>query len=103
MRKYPEAPEHLTERSKALWRELGPTRVCEPEKRVLFAAALEALDRADQARREVEQRGLLLTTQRSGVAHANPAAKIERESREQFAKIWRALDLHQAVEDVKWL
>lgn len=90
---YPPAPEHLSERSRGLWTELGPTRARSVGRRVLFEQALTALDSADDARRIVQAEGLISATKTTGALHVHPAAKIERESRQQFIKAWDLLGL----------
>jgi hypothetical protein len=63
---------------------------------VLLEEALAALDRSNEARRLVGEQGLTTTTERSGVVHMNPLAKVEKESREQFARAWKDLGLSHA-------
>ncbi|MBM3724390.1 MAG: hypothetical protein FJW40_03045 [Acidobacteria bacterium] len=89
----PEPPEHLSERSRDLWRKLAPTSAKSLERRTLFQAALEALDRADEARRLIQAEGLISRTASSGAVHVHPAVKIEREARAQFVRIWELLGL----------
>jgi phage terminase small subunit len=90
---YPAAPFHLSARSAALWHELGPTKADTVGRRVLFQAALEALDRADQARAVISAEGLVTTTRASGAVHIHPLVKCELDSRRQFASIWASLGL----------
>ena len=92
---YPPAPTHLSERAAALWRELGPWRADTLGRRTLFQAALEALDRAEQARELIETAGLVSATKTTGALHIHPAVKVEREARAQFAAIWTQLGLTQ--------
>src|SRR5262245_33817897 len=88
------APAHLSERSKALWAEivaLGKVRsVGRP---ILLQMALECLDRADEARQILAKEGLTQTTKRTGAIHVHPLARVERESRQIFAKLWSQLGL----------
>lgn len=88
-----EPPRHLSEGSAALWREvvaLVPT----PGRRALLVTALEARDRAEEARAIIEREGMVSTTSKSGVHHVHPAVRIERESRALFTKVWTTLRLH---------
>lgn len=87
----PDPPAHLSERAQALWTAVLRGRRVSPGRLALVQAALEALDRADGARELIAQQGIVVTSERSGVAHAHPAVKIEREARAQFASMWRAL------------
>jgi len=93
---FPEAPNHLSERSKALWISLGPTRCTSVGRRNLLQVALEALDRAEEARQAIVAQGLTKTTQGTGAIHVNPLLKVERDCRNQFAGIWRQLRLDQS-------
>jgi phage terminase small subunit len=86
-------PEHLSERSKALWQALAPDHARSLQRRTLFQVGLEALDRADEARVIIETEGLVSTTATTGVPHINPLVRIEREARAQFVKIWGLLHL----------
>jgi phage terminase small subunit len=86
-------PEGLSEKSKTLWQNIVGKRASSPERLALLEVALRALDRADQAERQIEQEGLTCITPRSGISHANPLLKVERESRALFAKIWVQLGL----------
>jgi phage terminase small subunit len=90
---YPEAPPHLTERSKALWRRLGPDHAKSVARRALFQAALEALDRGDKAREVVAQEGMTSRTEGTGAVHVHPLVKVELESRRQFSRLWEQLSL----------
>jgi phage terminase small subunit len=90
---YPDAPPHLSERSAALWRELGPVRMSTTGRQALFQAALEALDRAEAAREAIAQQGMVARTDATGALHVHPLLKVERDSRQQFVAIWRGLGL----------
>jgi phage terminase small subunit len=86
-------PEHLSDRSKALWAELVPKRSRSAGRLVLLQSALEALDRADQARLELAAATLTTTTETTKAVHVHPLVKVEREARQQFARIWSDLGL----------
>ena len=47
-----------------------------------------------------------MTTERSGVAHAHPLLKVERENRQLFLKIWAKLGLdwnyYNGQEETRW-
>jgi P27 family predicted phage terminase small subunit len=97
-------PDHLSERSKALWADLVPARAKSPGRLALLQAALESLDRANEARESIAEHGLTTTTKTTGAVHVNPLVKIERESRQQFARIWSELNLgfDPAIDGRKW-
>lgn len=71
-----------------------PSRASSPERLLLVATALESLDRAEQARLEIERTGLTSTTKTTGAVHLHPLLRVERESRQLFSKIWGQLSLH---------
>jgi len=54
----------------------------------LVQAALESLDRADQAREQIAREGLTFTTKTTGAVHVNPLTKLEKESRAAFVATW---------------
>jgi P27 family predicted phage terminase small subunit len=89
----PDPPEHLSERSRELWRKLAPAEARSVERRTLFQAGLEALDRADEARRIIQAEGMISKTTTTGTVHVHPAVKVEREARAQFVRIWNMLNL----------
>ena len=88
---YPDAPAHLSERSRSLWQKLGPLHAENEGRRVMFATALQALDRMDEARAAIARDGLF---QGSGkMQHLHPAAALEKESRREAMRLWSALHL----------
>lgn len=92
MNKKFEPPSHLSEESAALWRELVPQRARSSGRLVLIRAALEARDRAEQARVAIAESSMATTTKTTGAVHVHPLVKVEREARQQFSRIWS--DLH---------
>ena len=89
----PQPPDHLSERAKQLWRTIVPRRALSPERLTLLQAALEALDRADQAREALLEEGLVFTTAKTGTKHVNPIVRIEKDARQQFLQAWSQLQL----------
>ncbi|CAK9037499.1 Protein YfjI [Durusdinium trenchii] len=57
-------------RTQALWRSVVPKRAKTPERLAMIQTALEALDRADTARAEVERTGMTTTTKTTGIGLA---------------------------------
>jgi phage terminase small subunit len=88
----PEPPTGLSEKSQELWRANIDRARC-IGRQVLLTEALRARDRADECRLAVNEAGLLVTTQRSGVAHLNPLLAAEERFRRQFTTAWLALGL----------
>ena len=68
-------------------------RVGSPGRIALMQTALEALDRADQARELLSREGITTTTTSTGAVHIHPAVRIEKDSRALFARIWSQLEL----------
>lgn len=93
MRKKLPPPEHLSENSKELWRSLVPSTARSPGRLTLMRVALEALDRADQAREILASESLTTRTEGTGAIHINPLVKVEKEARQQFVRCWANLHL----------
>jgi P27 family predicted phage terminase small subunit len=90
---YPSAPEHLSTRARDLWNSLGPNYASTTQKQVLLQSALEALDRAEEARRVITAEGMTKTTGSTGAVHLHPALRVEKDARNQFVMIWGKLGL----------
>jgi phage terminase small subunit len=89
-----EPPSHLSESSRAIWDRYVPSVVKLPGPQSMLSAALQARDRAEEARREVERDGMLLVSKRSTLARVHPAVRIEKESLALFTKIMQQLHLN---------
>lgn len=87
-------PDHLSERSNELWRYYVGNTVNSLAEISIFQGALEALDRADEARKIIDGEGLVNITKTTGAVHINPLTKLEKESREHFLKAMKTLNLH---------
>lgn len=96
-------PAHLSPRTQALWHSVVPKRARSSERLALVTTALEALDRADKARDEVDAAGMTTTTKTTGAVHLHPLLRVERESRQLFSKLWRDLGFSfSAEQDPTW-
>jgi phage terminase small subunit len=91
----PPPPGHLSPWAQALWRCIACRRARSPERLTLFLAALEALDRATEAREILAREGLTTKTETTGAVHVHPLAKVEAESRRQFGAMWDRLGLSE--------
>ncbi|WP_300461280.1 hypothetical protein [Desulfobacula sp.] len=60
----------------------------------MLQSGLEALDRAEEARKIIEREGMITTTGKSGASHVHPAIGIEKDSRSLSLKIFKALNIH---------
>jgi hypothetical protein len=85
-------PRHLSVEARALWRELHARYEFEPAEEKTLRLALEALDRANQARRAIRRLGLTYED-RFGAPHPRPEVVIERDSRQAWLRLMGALDL----------
>jgi P27 family predicted phage terminase small subunit len=90
MTKY--APRHLSDGSRAWFREVLKTYDLEPHHEKLLTLACEAWDRAQQAREILEEDGIIVID-RFGQEKPHPAVNIELQNRNAFAKMLRELDL----------
>ncbi len=88
-----EAPEHLSEKAQTLWKELTATKISNTARQALLLTALEALNRAEEARLAIRESGMVSTTASTGAVHLHPLLKVERENKVLFAKIWGQLGL----------
>jgi phage terminase small subunit len=96
----PAAPEHLSAESRKLWRELTHEYELEPHELKTFRLALEALDRATQARKAIRRNGLTYED-RFGAPHVRPEVGIERDARAAWARLMRELALPVDDEEPK--
>ena len=85
-------PGHLSAASKRLYAEVLKDYVLETHHVAVLVKALEARDRADQAREEIGA-GPLLVTSRLGEAKPHPLLAVERDSRAQFGTLMKQLGL----------
>ncbi len=86
-------PSHLSENSKKIWKSVVPSNARTSHRKVLILAALESLDRAEEARLIIAEEGMLLPAGERTIAHVHPLLKVERDSRALFAKLWNQLNL----------
>lgn len=91
----PEAPEHLSERSRALWGSVVGSWALEAHQLRLLEEACVALDRSAQAREAIEVDGAFITD-RFGVPKAHPGVAVERDARIAAARLFRELNLNLA-------
>lgn len=85
-------PDHLSRRARKLWRAIRGEWVLEDHHVHLLTHACEAFDRATEAREIVEAEGAVYED-RFGQPKDHPAVKIERDSRREFRKTLRELNL----------
>ena len=89
-------PEHLSDESKGIWRQITTTWVFEPDSLLVLRVGLEAFDRLQMARRTLDAEGL---TVKSITAHGetkilkHPAIETEKNARSGFLQAIRLLGL----------
>lgn len=89
----PTPPEHLTEEAKTWW-----TRYCreyginDEAGLMMLRAALEAFDRAEEARVILKKEGLV-STDKYGQRKPHPAVGIERDAKKNMLAYLKALNL----------
>lgn len=88
----PKPPEHLAKRSQALWAELVDEYLFDVHQLEVLRLALEALDRAEEARRIIAAEGPVYTTA-GGTPRKHPAVQIEEQARIQAVRCFRELNL----------
>jgi P27 family predicted phage terminase small subunit len=88
-----DAPSHLSEDSKALWRSLLSEYDFEPHELKLLRGALEAWDRAQQARKAIRRHGLTYESKPHGAPRPRPEVAIERTSIRTFSTLMRQLGI----------
>jgi P27 family predicted phage terminase small subunit len=92
--KFADPPDHISKESKDLWSAYVGTKIHSPGAISLFQEALEALDLCRQAGRLLKDQGLIVTTEKTGTQHVNPAYTVQKESRAQVIKIFKMLNLN---------
>lgn len=85
-------PFHLTPSSQVLWSQIIKGRTFEAQDLKTLQCALEALDRAEQARLAILEFGLVFTDGK-GMVRSRPEIAVERDSRTAFLRAMRELHL----------
>src|SRR5215213_1269438 len=79
-------PKHLSPRSGDIWRRIVGEFSLEPDEFALLQSALEALDRADEARKTIELEGPYFRDFRNQ-PKPHPALQQERDGRRDYAHL----------------
>ena len=88
----PRPPDHLSAESQTWWRQIVLDFDFEAHHLKLLQVTCEAWDRAQQARRIVDDEGAIITD-RFGQKKPHPATFVERDNRALFARMLRELSL----------
>jgi P27 family predicted phage terminase small subunit len=86
------APHHLSTAAKALWMDIQRSYQLEGRHSHLLKLALESLDRAEAARKQVTKDGLMLRGPK-GIRKPHPLLNVERDARLAYARLMRELGL----------
>lgn len=88
----PPAPDDLSDASKALWKAaIWPgIPLC---RQAAIESALRSLDQANEAAAILKRDGLTTANKDTGVIHAHPATRIEKDARAAFHRTWAAMGL----------
>lgn len=90
----PPAPEGLSPKAQALWdAAMAWQKRWNAARLETLYQGLCALDRADEARMAVSRDGLTTITETTKAVHVHPAAKLEREFRQQALRVFDDLGL----------
>jgi len=91
---FPDPPDHLSEKSKELFRFYVGLIIRAPAQITMFIKGLEALDQSDEATAIIRKEGLSQTSERSGLARQHPLLNTQKEAMSCFLKIWKSLNLN---------
>jgi len=85
--------DHLSQRSQRIF-EYHIKDNPNPGRAAEVIVILEALDRLEEIRKQLDKEGLFLTSERSKLTRVNPLLKIEERQRQFLLKEWRKRGLH---------
>lgn len=88
-----EPPDGLSESSRALWNQLVPRRARSAGRLALLTVALEARDRAAEARQVIAAEGMTSTATKGSLRHVHPLLRVEKDAMTLFARCWHDLSL----------
>lgn len=88
----PPVPSHLSNEGKVLWRSVVSEFELSPAELRLLRLAIEALDRAEQARAVLSREGITYPD-RWGKPRVRPEVAVERDARQAAARILQQLDI----------
>jgi P27 family predicted phage terminase small subunit len=95
MKKIPIPPKHLSTAAKKWWRDVLKSFEFEQSELPLLEAAATAWDRAQEARKLIEDNGITIIDRFKQVK-ANPACGVERDSLATYARLVRQLGFAKA-------
>lgn len=87
-------PSHLGPHGKTLWRDLyREYAIDDSQGLALLTTAAECMDRIRQAQEAIEEHGVVIFNQETGVTKGNPACIVERDARTGLIQALKALRL----------
>ena len=91
--KFPDPPEHLSEKTKELYNFYVGLTIRAPGQIAMMVKGLEALDQADECGAIIRKEGISQKSDRSGLTRQHPLLNTQKECSAAFLKIWKALQL----------
>ncbi|MGP8152973.1 MAG: P27 family phage terminase small subunit [Smithella sp.] len=96
--RWPECPDYLSEKAKALFFFYVGRTVKAPGQIALFIVGLEALDTFTECGVLIRQQGLSQSSQRSKMIRQHPLLNTQREAVTQVLKVWKELGLNLNIQ-----
>ena len=91
-----QAPGHLSKEAKAIWNQIAKDWELSSGDYPILRIALESYDRGQEARRRIDEDGIVLTDDK-GKRYAHPCLAVEKECRMGLLRAWRQLRLDVEV------
>lgn len=92
--KVPPPPSGLSAAAKKVWKDISAEWVLAADTLILLKTALEAYDRMQQAKRQIDKDGITVTSA-SGLLRTHPSLRTEKEAGGRFLQAWRQLGFGQ--------
>ena len=99
---FPEPPEHLSEKARALYRQYVGADIATSARIALFLRGLEALDLADECSEIIRRDGVVRVSERSGLSRQHPLLHSLKIATETVLKVWNALGLNSERGKIPW-
>lgn len=89
----PDAPPHLSEESKQIWKEIHRRWVLDVDANLLLRGALESWDTYTVAQEILMKEGPTVQNRESGMVRVHPASLVARDSLKSFRLLMKDLQL----------
>lgn len=100
--KFPEPPEHLSEKARALYRQYVGADITTVARIALFVRGLEALDLADECAKIIRRDGVAQVSERSDMSRQHPLLNSLKTATETVLKVWAALGINSERKNLPW-